>query len=211
MAKERSLKNFKGNNMYFAMDYPGTPLYTQPYLLEFDIKLVEDALEKLHENSDISSKSLAQALSEYCKACNNAFLASEYIRAFLLLSLLVTLIISLIALAMLPVTPLNVALICFVSLILFSVNIFTLFHQTNGYQQETDWTKLNRRYSEYTTEKLYSKDKISSPTSAPCLFPAKRIPQNDHRLNPPEQRLSPIDETSSESNSANSPLISFTK
>lgn len=210
--------------MYFATDYP-LPLYTQPYLLECDIDLVMAALYSIlhpnRENSDppLKSVQITEALINYIKDCNDAFLASENIRAFLLLSLLVTLIISFIALAMLPVTPLNIALICILSLVLFSVNIFTLFHQMNGYQQESDWARLSARCSAYTTEKLCSKDKVSSPTSAPCLFPAKKIPlndalhnnKNDHPLNRPEQRLSPIEETFVESNSEEGPLLSFTK
>lgn len=208
------------------MDYDGVPLSTQPYLLECDVDLVKEALYSiLHpvaENSDTPPESIqiADALNKYIEECNNAFLASERIRLFLLLSLLVSLTISLIALATLPVSTVSVTLICIVSLILFSVNVFTLFHQMSGYQQAIDWNKLKTHCSEYT-KKLYSKQKISSPTSISCLFSAKKIPLNDalhnninnYRLNDAEERLSSIDEDSYEASvesNGHRPLISLT-
>lgn len=224
--------------MYSEMDYHSILLSTQPYLLECDIDLVKEALyillHPITENSDASPESIkiAYALSIYLKECNAAFLASENIRAFLLLSLLASLIISFITLATLPITALSITLICITSLILFSVNVFTLFHQMSGYQQEIDWNKLKTYCSEYT-KKLYSEklkenslsnslQKISSPTSAPCLFSAKKISQNDavsvnidnDRLNHTEPRLSPINEDfydASIASNEGSHLISFTK
>ncbi len=212
--------------MYPAMDYQWIPISDQPYLLECDIDLVKEALyillHPITENSDASPESIkiAYALNNYLKECNNAFLASERIRVFLLLCLFASLILSFIALATLPVTAVSITLIFIVSLLLVSVNIFTLFNQMSGYQQEIDWNKLKTHCSKYT-EKLYSEkfktqspnnplQKISSPTSDPCLFSAKKIPQNDDvnanicndRLNHTERRLSPINEAAIESNSS---------
>ncbi|WP_342219484.1 hypothetical protein [Rickettsiella endosymbiont of Miltochrista miniata] len=224
--------------MYPAMDYQWISLSDQPYLLECDIDLVKEALTiLLHPiagNSDTPPDSIeiAHALNNYLKECNNAFLASERIRVFLLLCLFASLTMSFIALAIFPVTAVSITLIFIVSLLLFSVNIFTLFNQMSGYQQEIDWNKLKTHCSEFT-KKLYSEkfktqslnsplQKVSSPTSDPCLFSAKKIPQNDvlsanidnNRLNHIERRLSPINEdfydASIEPNEDNH-LISFTK
>jgi hypothetical protein len=218
------------------MDYQWISISDQPYLLECDIELVKDALHLILNPVDEQSVSpettqMVRTLINYLKECNNAFLASERIRLFLLLSLCASLIISFISLATLPITALSITLIFIVSLLLFSVNIFTLFNQMSGYQQEIDWNKLKTHCSEYT-KKLYSEKlkenslsnplyKISSPTSAPCLFSAKKISQNDavnprediNASNHAERRLSPIDEDSFKSVQSNgdSDLISFTK
>lgn len=213
--------------MYPAMDYQWIPISDQPYLLECDIDLVKEALYVLLHpiagNSDVPSESIqiAHALNNYLKECNNAFLASERIRVFLLLCLFASLTLSFIALATLPITAVSITLIFIVSLLLFSVNIFTLFNQMSGYQQEIDWNKLKTHCSEYT-KKLYPKQKISSPTSISCLFSATKIPPNDglhnnkksdYRFNDAEQRLSPIDEDSYETlveSNEHRPLISLT-
>ena len=197
------------------------PVIIQPFLEECDINLVKEALTiLLHpnaENSTLTPESiqLAHKLYNYIKECHNAFLASERIRIFLLLSLAASLIISFIALLTLPATALSVTLICLASLILFSVNVFTLINQMGAYQQEIDKDKLKEHCSDYT-EKLYSgnfkknltQEKIASPTSAPCFFSIKEIPQNDamntdtdnDHLNHTEHRLSPINEELIESN-----------
>lgn len=179
--------------MYIEMEYYWLPLSTQPFLLGCDIDLVKEALTTLlHLNAENSASpesiQLVHNLNNYLKECDNAFLASERIRLFLLLSLCVCVIVSFIALAILPVNTLSITLICIISLVLFSVNFFTLFNQMNGHQQEIDWNTLKNHCSDYT-EKLYSENfkqnltnttkKISSPTSAPCLFPARKFPQND--------------------------------
>lgn len=185
-----------------------------PFLLECDIELVKDALYIILNPVDEQSASpeaiqIAHALNNYIKECNNAFLASERIRVFLLLSLFASLIIAFISLATLPVSALSITLICVVSCILFSVNLFTLYNQMCGYQQEIDWNKLRKYCSDYS-EKLDSAnykpsygqhktlEKISSPTSAPCLFSTKKILPNtdDDHLNHSEHRLSSIDEES---------------
>jgi hypothetical protein len=193
------------------------PHSTQPFLLKCDINLVKEALAIIlnpyAENSaPPESLQIAHALNNYLAECNNAFLACERIRLFLLLSLLASLVISLIALATLPVSAVSVTLICMISFILFSVNIFTLYHQMSGYQQEIDWNKLKKICSDYTEKckSAYGLNKplgsISSPTSDPCLFSTRKIPQKDEtntnadeeRLNNSEHRLSPIDEESLE-------------
>ena len=204
--------------MHCEIDYDWMPLSTQPYLLECDIDLVKEALyillHPISKNSDVSPESLqiANALNIYLKECNSAFLASENIRVFLLLSLLASLIISFITLATLPITAISITLVFITSLILFSVNVFTLSHQMSGYQQEVDWNKLKTYCSKYK-EKLKentlsnSLKKISSPTSAPCLFSARKNPQNDefrqntdeNSLNNFEDHLPRIDENSYES------------
>ena len=196
------------------------PVIIQPFLEECDINLVKETLTiLLHphaENSTLTPESiqLAHKLYNYIKECNNAFLASERIRIFLLLSLAACLIISFIALITMPATALSITLICLTSLILFSVNVFTLINQMEAYQQEINWDKLKTHCSNYT-ERLYSekfnpnlkKEKIASPTSESCFFSIKEIPQNDaintntddDHLNHTEHRL-PINEEPIESN-----------
>ncbi|MCH9636896.1 hypothetical protein [Rickettsiella endosymbiont of Litargus connexus] len=179
--------------MYIEMEYYWLPLSTQSFLLRCDIDLVKEALTTLlHLNAENSASpesiKLVHNLNNYLKECANAFLASERIRLFLLLSLFVSVIVSFIALAMLPVNTLSITLICIISLVLFSVNVFTLLNQTHGHQQEIDWNTLKKHCSNYT-EKLYSEnfkptltnttEKISSPTSALCLFPARKSPKNN--------------------------------
>lgn len=202
--------------MHPEIDFYWSPLYTQPFLLECDIELVKDVVQLIlnpikGQSAPPETVQIAHALNNYLKECNNAFLASERIRLFLLLTLFASLFISFISLAMLPITAVSITLICMVSFILFSVNLFTLYNQMSGYQQEIDWNKLKKYCSDYT-ERLYSEKStgfnkpfgsISSLTSAPCLFSARKIPQNDdvnanidnNRLNHSEQqRLSPSDE-----------------
>ncbi|MGC1853877.1 MAG: hypothetical protein WA659_00665 [Candidatus Aquirickettsiella sp.] len=214
--------------MHPEMDFYWMPLSTPPYLLESDIDLIQKALtillHPIAENSSTPPESIpiAQALNNYLRECNNAFLASERIRGFLLLSLLASLIIAFISLVSLPVTAVSITLICIVSFILFSVNLFTLFNQITGYQQEVNWNKLKLHCSEYRdkldsgefkTSNLNNQlEKTSSPTIAPCLFSAKKISTDNNRLNHTEHRLSATDENlyeaSIESN-AGRHLISF--
>ncbi|MFZ0219229.1 MAG: hypothetical protein WAL30_03385 [Candidatus Aquirickettsiella sp.] len=209
------------------MDYYWPQLSPPPLLSECDVGLVKKALTIiLHLNTENSttphppeSIQIAYALNKYIIECNRAFLASERIRLFLLLSLFASLIISFIVLTTLPISAVSVTLICIISSLLFSVNIFTLLNQMSGYQQEIDWSKL-KQHCLHATEKLYSGnfkptshlnnplDQISSPTSDPCMFSAKKIPKNaalnphtdDVCLNHSEYRLSPIDEASKETN-----------
>ena len=85
-----------------------------------------------------------------------------------------------------------------------------------GYEQKFAKDTLQKCNSDYQ-KKLNSKfftlsltnirGQISCPTSTPCLFPARKIPQNaeftqnigENSLNNDENRLSPIDENSYES------------
>lgn len=201
--------------------HPDIQPIIQPFLEECDLALVKEALiTLLHPNAENftltpESIQLAYKLYHYIKECNNAFLASERIRVFLLLSLAASLIILFIALFTLPATALSITLICFASLILFSVNVFTLINQMGAYQQESDRDKLKEHCSNYT-EKLYAgnfkqnlKEKTASLISAPYFFSIKEISENneiktntdDYHLNhTAEQQLSPITEEPIESN-----------
>lgn len=196
------------------MDFYWISHSTHVFLSECDLELVKEALNFILNPRDEQSASpeavqIAYALNNYLKECNNAFLASERIRLFLLLTLFASLLITFISLATLPISVISITSICILSIILFSVNLFTLYNQMAGYQQEINGNTLKRVCSDYA-EKLYSANKslksISSPTSAPCLFPARKIPQNDEvnanianeRLNHPEHRLPPIDDESLE-------------
>lgn len=110
---------------------------------------------------------------------------------------------------------LTISLICFESLILFSINFFTLYKQIEGYKQKFAKNTLQKCSSDYQ-KKLNSKfftlsltklrGQIYCPTSTPCLFPARKILQNaeftqntvENPLNNDENHLSPIDENSYE-------------
>lgn len=204
--------------MHPEMDFYG-PLVTQPFLLESDIELIEAALSLIlkpvnEQQAPPETIQIALALTNYLKECNNAFLASERIRLFLLLTLSASSIIIFISLLTLPISIITITSFCIFSFILFSVNLFTLYNQMSGCQQEIDWSNLKKVCADYA-EKLHPANKptcdlnkplksISSPTSAPCLFPARKISQNDDmnatitndRLNHLEDRLPPIDDES---------------
>ncbi len=204
--------------MHPEMDFYWSPLFTQSFLLESDIELIKDALSLILKPVDKQPApsepvQIVLALNNYLKKCNNAFLVSERIRLFLLLTLFFSSIIMFISLVTLPISIISVTAICIFPFILFSVNLFTLYNQTmSGYQQEIDWNQLKKACSDYA-EKLYPANKptfdlkklesISSPISAPCLFPARKISQNDNinanttndRLNP-QISTTPIDDES---------------
>lgn len=172
-----------------------TLAYTSPVLLECDIELVKKSLQLLIDSLDKQtclipeSKQLVEAVNNYIKECNNAFLASEQIRNFLILGLFANLIITFIVLASIPVTPLSISLVCFASLILFSINLFTLYQQMQGVDQEitrNTLTKCNKNFKEILNSKnlisnsIYKQEKVQSPTTTLCLFPAQKIlPNND--------------------------------
>ncbi len=199
--------------------YYGDPLIIQPFLEDFDIESFENALNLITDGQSNPPPEIIQikhALKSYFEECNNVFLASESIRHFLLLCILTSLLVSIILLAITPVSILTISLICFESLIVFSVNFFTLYKQMEGYEQKSAKDALQKCNSDYQ-KKLNSKfftlnltnlrGQISSPNSTPCLFPARKIPQNaeftqntgEHSLNNDENRLTPIDENSYES------------
>lgn len=175
---------------YYCIE-PWLPLtYTSPILNECDIELVKKSLTLIVEQTDLipESEQLVCTLNNYIKECNNAFLASERIRNFLLLGLFTNLIITFIVLVSIPVTPLSFSLVCFTSLILFAVNIFTLYQQTQGLDQEdakNGLTKCLKNFKKILNSKnlkshlINKQQKFQSPTSMPCLFPAQKIPQND--------------------------------
>lgn len=189
--------------MYSATDYywleplPFTPLTymsTSPVLLECDIELVKKSLQLLLDaiakqtHLIPESEQLAWAINNYIKQCNNAFLASERIRNFLLLGLLTNLIITFIVLASIPVTPFSIGLVCFTSLIFFAVNLFTLYQQMHGFQQEDSkcvLTSCHKNFKEIFNSKnlksslMDKREKIQSPTSMICLFPAQKNLQHD--------------------------------
>lgn len=188
--------------MYSEIDYylmgpymPPTLACTSPVLLECDIELVKKSLQLLIDALDKQtclipeSKQLVEAINNYIKECNNAFLASEHIRNFLILGLFANLIVTCIVLASIPVTPLSISLVCFASLILFSINLFTLYQQMQGVDQEitrNTLTKCNKNFKEILNSKnlisnsIYKQEKVQSPTTTPCLFPAqKNLPNND--------------------------------
>lgn len=189
--------------MHPEMDYYyGEPLIIQPFLEDFDIESFENALNLIigrQSNPPLELIQIQHALKSYFEECNNVFLASENIRHFLLIGLLASLLVSLIVLASVPVSILTISLICFEALILYSVNFFTLYKQMEGYEQQFAKHTLQKCNSDYQ-KKLNStfftlsltnlRGQISSPTSTPCLFPARN---ND------ENRLTPIDENSYES------------
>ncbi|HEY2566250.1 MAG TPA: hypothetical protein VGH95_00875 [Candidatus Aquirickettsiella sp.] len=206
--------------MYPEMDYYyGDSFIIQPFLEDFDTESFENALNLIIDGQSNPLPELIQikhALKSYFEECNNVFLASESIRHFLLIGILMSLLVSIILLASTPVSILTISLICFESLILFSVNFFTLYKQMEGYEQKFAKDTLQKCNSDYQ-KKLNSKffilnltnlrGQISSPTSTPCLFPARKIPQNaeftqntgENSLNNDENHLSPIDENSYES------------
>lgn len=186
--------------MYPEMDYywvgpwlaPPMLDYTYPVLLECDIELVKKTLQLILDFIDKQtapeSKQITSALNNYIKECNNSFLASERIRNFLLLGLFANLIVSFIVLACIPVTALSISLVCFASLVLFSVNLFTLYQQMQGFDQENARNTLKKSYTNFKkivnsknfkSDSIYQQEKILSPTSASCLFPAQKISQND--------------------------------
>lgn len=176
--------------MYSEMDcYWESPPTTDTYpvLLECDSELVKNTLQLILDSTNKrttlipESKQIVCALNNYIKECNTAFLANERIRNFLLFGLFANLIVSFIVLVSIPVTVLSISLICFVSLILFSVNLFTLYQQMQEINQENAKNilkKSNARFMEITNSNIRQK-KFLSPTSALCLFPEQKISQND--------------------------------
>lgn len=205
--------------MHPEMDYYyGDPPIIQAFLEDFDTESFKNALNLIidGQSNPLELIQIKHALKSYFEECNNVFLASESIRHFLLICLITSLLVSLIVLASTPVSILTISLICFESLILFSVNFFTLYKQMEGYEQKIAKDELQKCNSDYQ-KKLNSKfftlsstnlrQQISCPTSTPCLFPARKIPQNaeftqntgKNSLNNDENRLSPIDENSYES------------
>lgn len=179
--------------MYSEMDM-WTPLTTQPFLLECDTDLVKEALSIIlapYAENSVSPESthLAHALNNYIKECNNAFLASERIRLFLLFCLLAVFVISFITLAAIPLSIAGMILIGVTASLIAAVNFFTLYHQT-GYRQEIESDKLKQYCSEYT-EKLASTkfkpklqanktlEQILCPISHFCLFTPKKTPPAD--------------------------------
>ena len=125
--------NFKENKMDIGLDHYSSPLFTQSYLSECDVDLVKKALTGiLHafdENTDsLETSTLANVLNNYIEACNNAFLASERIRFFLLSSFIVSTIISFVTLAIAPISILSICLVCILSILLLSANFFILFN-----------------------------------------------------------------------------------
>lgn len=206
--------------MHPEMDYYyGDPLIIQPFLGDFDTESFENALNLIIDGQSNPLPELIQikhALKSYFEECNNVFLASESIRHFLLICILTSLLVSIILLASTPVSILTISLICFESLILFSVNFFTLYKQMDGYEQifaKDALQKCNSDYQKKLNSKFFTlnltnlRGQISSPTSTLCLFPARKIPQNaeftlntsENSLNNDKNRLSPIDENSYES------------
>jgi hypothetical protein len=177
--------------MYPEMDYYyGDPDIIQPFLEDFDIESFESALNLIIDGQSNPPPEIIQikhALKNYFEECNNVFLASESIRHFLLICILTSLLVTIILLAITPVSILTISLFCFESLILFSVNFFTLYKQMEGYEQKLAKDTLQKSNSDYQ-KKLNSKfftlsltnlrGKTSCPTSNPCLFPARKIPQN---------------------------------
>jgi|GEM_PF-1171826 len=205
--------------MHPEMDYYyGDPHIIQAFLEDFDTESFKNALNLIFDgqSNPLELIQIKHALKSYFEECNNVFLASESIRHFLLICLITSMLVSFIVLASTPVSILTISLICFESLILFSVNFFTLYKQMEGYEQKIAKDELQKCNSDYQ-KKLNSKfftlsstnlrQQISCPTSTPCLFPARKIPQNaeftqntgKNSLNNDENRLSPIDENSNES------------
>ncbi|TLY47402.1 MAG: hypothetical protein E6K54_05755 [Gammaproteobacteria bacterium] len=200
--------------MHPEMDYywigpwtsPSTLDYTYPLLLECDLELVEETLQlfnAINKSTIIpESKQIVGALNNYIKECNNAFIASERIRNFLLLSLFANLIITFIVLASIPISALSISLVCFASLILFSVNLFTLSQQMQGFDQENAQNILKKSHARFKEMvNLNNKpEKILSPTSALCLFPAQKNSQND------DLRENSDDDSLNESENSHHPL-----
>lgn len=205
--------------MHPEMDYYyGDPPIIQAFLEDFDTESFKNALNLIidGQSNPLELIQIKHALKSYFEECNNVFLASESIRHFLLICLITSLLVSLIVLASTPVSILTISLICFESLILFSVNFFTLYKQMEGYEQKIvkdELQKCNSHYQKKLNSKFFTlsstnlRQQISCPTSTPCLFPARKIPQNaeftqntdKNSLNNDENRLSPIDENSYES------------
>lgn len=198
--------------------YYGDPPIIQAFLEDFDTESFKNALNLIidGQSNPLELIQIKHALKSYFEECNNVFLASESIRHFLLICLITSLLVSLIVLASTPVSILTISLICFESLILFSVNFFTLYKQMEGYEQKIvkdELQKCNSHYQKKLNSKFFTlsstnlRQQISCPTSTPCLFPARKIPQNaeftqntdKNSLNNDENRLSPIDENSYES------------
>lgn len=198
--------------------YYGDPPIIQAFLEDFDTESFKNALNLIidGQSNPLELIQIKHALKSYFEECNNVFLASESIRHFLLICLITSLLVSLIVLASTPVSILTISLICFESLILFSVNFFTLYKQMEGYEQKIakdELQKCNADYQKKLNSKFFTlsstnlRQQISCPTSTPCLFPARKIPQNaeftqntgKNSLNNDENRLSPIDENSYES------------
>lgn len=198
--------------------YYGDPPIIQAFLEDFDTESFKNALNLIidGQSNPLELIQIKHALKSYFEECNNVFLASESIRHFLLICLLTSLLVSLIVLASTPLSILTISLICFESLILFSVNFFTLYKQMEGYEQKIakdELQKCNSHYQKKLNSKLFTlsstnlRQQISCPISTPCLFPARKIPQNaeftqntdKNSLNNDENRLSPIDENSYES------------
>lgn len=176
--------------MDIGLDHYSSPLFTPSYLSECDVDLVKKTLTGiLHsfgENTDsLETSKLANVLNNYIETCNNAFLASERIRFFLLSSFIASTIISFITLAIVPISTLSICLVCILSLLLLSANFFILFNQTHGYHQENGWDALKKYYSEYT-QNLYPKkfknlthqrEKTTNLTTSFCLFThQKKLP-----------------------------------
>jgi hypothetical protein len=74
----------------------------------------------------------------------------------LLICILTSLLVSIILLASTPVSILTISLICFESLILFSINFFTLYKQIERYKQKFAKDTLQKCSSDYQ-KKLNSK------------------------------------------------------
>lgn len=206
------------------MEFLTTPLTTQPYLLGRDAELIEkvtDVLLDLVEHSlPYEAKKLKDALRQYNRSCDKAFLASEHIRNFLLFSLLAVFITSFILLVSLPVSVVGMIFIGVTAFLIASVNMFNLCHQV-GYQQEIDSELLKNRYLD-SVEKLTltkinkaSEKNISAPIFDTCLFTLKKSlsekstdKENLINLNPFQNHSPEINEefigTSIESNSSQS-------
>ena len=173
---------------------PTTPAYSPPILQECDIVLVKKSLELIIDCIDKQNRLIPEynqlvcAFSNYVEECNKAFLASEHISNFLILCLCANLIITFIVLVSVPVSLLSISLVCFASLILFCLNLFTLYHQAQGFEQENArniLTKCNKDLKQVINSKnlqsnsIFKLKKVRSPTSTICLFPAQKIPEND--------------------------------
>lgn len=187
------------------------PLIAYSLLENFDIESFENALDLIFDGQSKPLPELIQlkhALKSYFKECNHAFLASESIRFFLLIGILASLLISLIALASMPVSILTISLICFESLILLSVDFFTLYKQMSGYEQKSakdNLKKCNLAYQKKLNSRLFTlnpnniRDQNASPTSTSCLFSSRTILQNELTGSTDENCSSAINENSCKS------------
>lgn len=181
--------------MNIKPDYYLSPLFfARSSLSTCDVDLVKKTLARIFhpfkENTNALEPSrLADMLNHYIDGCNNAFLASERIRLFLLASFIASTTISFIALSIVPISILSVSLVCILSLLLLSTNFFILLNQIHGYHQESSWDMLKKYYSDYT-KNLYSKkfnqnltssqEKIYNSTASFCLFTPQKIRLADH-------------------------------